>query len=979
MPDLLERLKSALENRYAVESEIGRGGMATVYLAEDLKHSRKVAIKVLHPELAASVGHDRFLREIETVAGLTHPHVLPLHDSGDADGLLFFVMPYVKGENLRQRLEREKQLPVDEAIQIAQAVAGALDHAHREGVVHRDIKPANILLEEGHAVVADFGVARAVSAAGGESVTATGMAVGTPAYMSPEQAAGEEVDERSDLYALGCILYEMLAGEPPLVGPTPQATAAKRLANRPTPLGAIRTTIPANLASLAERALAPTAADRPATARKLADELEEVRRSPGPAARKSPAARWLTPAVGLAAIAVVAAIVWMLATNRFPTRQARLGPYSVAILPLANNTGDDSLDWYRPVLTDMLNTGLVQLEGLTVVSAQRLLDLIRQTGHEETERVPEDLAFSVAAGSGAHSLVYGSFMKLGDNIRVDVQLIDLSSGTTTGAEQARGADLFTLMDSVSARLGTRVLGETIAPTEFTSIAQLTTGSLDAYREYQAGLLAWARFLQPQAQEHFQRAVELDSTFARAWMRLGMGALRARDYQAATSHLERAERHSADASESDHLMIQAGLAQVARRWDESINYLEELLAKHPYDKEARFHLGTIYRFIGRLDDSRRTMEEVLALDPYHPGAVNELANQAALAGEEARADSLSRRYIELEPDQWNPYDTRAEVLRDFGQTEEAREMDRETIRRFPTYPTPYGRLVRSYLEDGDPEGARAALDPFRDDPDGAVMTRWSETETYVAEGRYLEAAYANLSAFEKASEFERYHFQPLGSDILPYIILEAGLHTSATGVYDEAEAAFRELHRLEPQSWGALFGLLSIYGQQERFDEMSRVREAAAADLAAVPGLGKARAESLLHFADGLIAWYRAGDARATVRLFGEAREARGLSKTYWSTSMGIQGEEVFALMEAGRASDALELIDSMEGLGEGGWPLILAHAAWYLRGRAYEALDEPDQAVESYQRLLDVAGDGIREVVLFRDTPERVARLRGEP
>jgi serine/threonine-protein kinase len=216
MPDLLERLKSALADRYTVESQIGRGGMAVVFLAEDLRHERRVAIKILHPELAASVGAERFLQEIKTVAGLTHPHVLPLYDSGETDGLLYFVMPYVEGESLRQRLDRETQLAVDDAIGIAQEVADALDHAHQHGIVHRDIKPANILLEGGHAVVTDFGVARAISEAGGERVTATGMAVGTPAYMSPEQASGEEVDERSDLYALGCVLYEMLAGEPPL-------------------------------------------------------------------------------------------------------------------------------------------------------------------------------------------------------------------------------------------------------------------------------------------------------------------------------------------------------------------------------------------------------------------------------------------------------------------------------------------------------------------------------------------------------------------------------------------------------------------------------------------------------------------------------------------------------------------------------------------------------------------------------------------
>ncbi|MGB5525265.1 MAG: serine/threonine-protein kinase, partial [Gemmatimonadota bacterium] len=212
MPDLLGRLQRALADRYAVASEIGRGGMATVFLAEDLRHRRKVAIKVLHPELAAAVGPERFLREIETVASLNHPHVLPLHDSGEADGLLFFVMPFVEGASLRQRLDAETQLPVDEAVRIAIEVCDGLDYAHRSGVVHRDVKPGNVLLSEGHAVITDFGIARALSGGRDRDATQAGLGVGTPSYASPEQASGTEtLDGRADIYSLGCVLYEMLA------------------------------------------------------------------------------------------------------------------------------------------------------------------------------------------------------------------------------------------------------------------------------------------------------------------------------------------------------------------------------------------------------------------------------------------------------------------------------------------------------------------------------------------------------------------------------------------------------------------------------------------------------------------------------------------------------------------------------------------------------------------------------------------------
>jgi serine/threonine-protein kinase len=242
-----------------------------VFLAEDLKHGRKVAIKVLHPELAASIGSDRFLREIETVAGLNHPHVLPLHDSGEADGFLYYVMPLVEGESLGERLERDGQLPLDEAIRIAREVADGLDYAHDRGVVHRDIKPGNILLSRGHALIADFGVAKAIGSGTAGDATATGLAVGTPKYMSPEQASGAtKIDGRSDVYALGCVLWEMLAGEPPFDGPTPHAILARKATEAPPEVRVVRNTVPPALENVLARAMATSLPDRFQTAGELA-------------------------------------------------------------------------------------------------------------------------------------------------------------------------------------------------------------------------------------------------------------------------------------------------------------------------------------------------------------------------------------------------------------------------------------------------------------------------------------------------------------------------------------------------------------------------------------------------------------------------------------------------------------------------------------------------------------------------------------
>jgi serine/threonine-protein kinase len=275
-----ERLTAALEGRYRVLRRLGEGGMALVYLAEDLKHGRQVALKLLRPELAAALGPERFLREIQIAARLTHPNILPLLDSGDADGTLYYVMPYVEGETLRERLTRERQLPVDEAVRIAQRVATALGYAHGQGVVHRDIKPENILLTGGEPVVADFGIAKAVSAAGQTRLTESGFAVGTAPYMSPEQAGAEaQVDGRSDIYALGCVLYEMLAGAPPFSGPTLHAITARKLTEPVPPLRTVRDTVPIALEQIVFKALARLPADRWATAQQLAEALEAARTS----------------------------------------------------------------------------------------------------------------------------------------------------------------------------------------------------------------------------------------------------------------------------------------------------------------------------------------------------------------------------------------------------------------------------------------------------------------------------------------------------------------------------------------------------------------------------------------------------------------------------------------------------------------------------------------------------------------------------
>jgi TolB-like protein/tRNA A-37 threonylcarbamoyl transferase component Bud32 len=361
-------LADALRDRYVLERELGRGGMATVYLAHDLKHDRKVALKVLHPELAATLGPERFLREIHTTARLQHPHILPVLDSGEDARQLWYTMPFVMGESLRDRLRREVQLPIETAIELAKQVALALDYAHREGVIHRDLKPENILLADGQALVADFGVAKAVNTAGEGQLTETGMTLGTPMYMSPEQASADRhLDQRTDLYALGCVLYEMLAGQPPFVGVTARAIIARHVLDPVPSLRSVRPTVPEFIEAAIIRALAKVPADRFATALELSEalttgaEVTQWKETP----RSYKRSLFSLRVAGMIGVTALVLFVWH--GDSLFRRRAQPGPRVLVVLPF-RNLGSPTDQYFADGLTEELTTRLAGLPGLQVIA-----------------------------------------------------------------------------------------------------------------------------------------------------------------------------------------------------------------------------------------------------------------------------------------------------------------------------------------------------------------------------------------------------------------------------------------------------------------------------------------------------------------------------------------------------------------------------------------------------------------------------------
>jgi eukaryotic-like serine/threonine-protein kinase len=521
-PPVLAHLRDALAERYTVEREIGRGGMATVYLAHDLKHSRVVALKVLHPELANALGPDRFLREIKIAAGLNHPNILSLYDSGTwtpADGApgLYYAMPFVEGESLRSRLTRECQLPVEDALRVAGDVASALAHAHGQGVIHRDIKPENILLSgspphrgtlgDSHVFLADFGIAKALDSVGAERLTETGLSLGTPAYMSPEQASGEHrLDPRSDLYALGCVLYEMLAGQPPFTGATARAILARHALDPVPSLRSVRPTVAESLDRTVTRVLAKVPADRFATAVEFGQALTARERPPRWAPSR-PSARRIARVVPAALTTIVLAVGAYLRWQG-PPPAVGADPGLVAVLPFRVAGAAPALGYLREGIVDLLAVKLTGEGGPRALDPRALLSSWHRALHLGASDLSPDAAVKVALGLGAGRLVDGGVVGTPENLVLTASVLTVPAGAIRSRASVTGTadSLPALVDRLIAQL---LAGES-GRTELSTLTSLP--ALRAYIDGQAALRA-GRF--KDAFRSFNHALDLDSTFALA--------------------------------------------------------------------------------------------------------------------------------------------------------------------------------------------------------------------------------------------------------------------------------------------------------------------------------------------------------------------------------------------------------------------------------------------------------------------------------
>jgi serine/threonine protein kinase/tetratricopeptide (TPR) repeat protein len=615
MDTLPQQLEAGLSGRYRLERELGQGGMAVVFLAQDLRHDRKVALKVLRPDLSAAIGPDRFLREIKLAAGLTHPHILPVYDSGEAGGLLFYVMPNMEGRSLRERLDHQRQLPLLEALTITREVASALDYAHRHQVVHRDIKPENILLHDGSAMVADFGIGKALSADG--SLTQTGIVVGTPTYMSPEQASGEpDVDGRTDLYSLACVLFEMLTGEPPFTGATAQAIIAKRFVS---PIPKIRVTrdVPEAVDNAVTRALARTPVDRFPTAAQFIEALRQTN--------------------GLDSSAPT------VATGRTAT-----APKAIAVLPLANMSADPENEYFSDGMTEEIINALAKVPGIQVAS--RTSSFAFKGKEVDVRQIGEKL--------GVSSVLEGSVRKVGKRVRITAQLINVTDGYHLWSEtyDRQLEDVFAIQDEISraivdalkVRLGGEA-GNLVAPTK----------NIEAYTLYLKGLFFFHKDTEPgsrKALDFFQQSLLQDPTYAKSyagiadcWTQLADDFVVPDDaYPRAKAAASRALQHDPDLAEA---ITSIGKVLCWYEWDfaGAERQLHRAVTLNENYAEGHWAFGSVLPTVGLLAQGVAEMRKAVTLDPLHAVYGRWLSRLMLFSGDSSGVIEQARKTIDLNPD------------------------------------------------------------------------------------------------------------------------------------------------------------------------------------------------------------------------------------------------------------------------------------------------------------------------------------------
>jgi tetratricopeptide (TPR) repeat protein/tRNA A-37 threonylcarbamoyl transferase component Bud32 len=749
---------STFAGRYQIIEELGKGGMGKVYKVLDQEIKGKVALKLIRPEIAADKKTiERFRNELKVARDISHKNICRMYDLNKEEGTYYITMEYVSGEDLKSSIRRLRQLTPGTAILIAKQVCEGLAEAHRLGVVHRDLKPQNIMIDkEGNSRIMDFGIARSLKVKG---ITGAGVMIGTPEYMSPEQVEGKEVDQRSDIYSLGVILYEMVTGQVPFEGDTPFTIGVKHKSEEPRDPKEINAQIPEDLSRVILRCMEKNKEKRYQSAGELSSELTNIEKGIPTTERVVPKRKPITsreitvtfglkklfiPGLVVAALVIAAVIIWQI----LPKKEAVPIPSdkpSLAVMYFENRTAEPDLD---KIFVDMLTTNLSRYEGIEVVSRQRLFDLLKQIGKQDTESIDKNVATELANRAGVRTMLLGSIIKIGDKIRITSHLTNVQDGAIIGSTQIEGSkieDIFDMVDELTEKVGNE-LGISVEESgQRFKIADATTSSFEAYKYYQKGVDAYHRLYSEKAAGYFQKAVEIDPSFAMAYayMALSSNLFAVSDPFADLSSqkktLEQAKKYAYKVTDKERRAIDGWRAFYNRNFELAYDFARKLVEENPEYKQGYFILLWSSNAVNEPESSKIACEKLLEMDPTDGPAYNMLSYIHSSMGNHPEAISAIKKYIALLPDDWNPYDSAWEIHMRAGKFDEAIRYSEEALKRNSDWRWFHRYIGYTLLLKGEGDEARTKFSLEADLALARVVGRTRDAGcSYLFEGRYKEA-------------------------------------------------------------------------------------------------------------------------------------------------------------------------------------------------------------------------------------------------